>query len=172
MAAQQPGPTARQRLKHERPSPRTRVSRWSLFEDKGTTWIDAVHRPGLAWYPPEVFLRGEPNFVARCQLLQVFIDVVEVLYICANEIFEPGVAVETSPAATNLDDRKSWPILELLVCGISPQVPRQSRYRGSCTFVLLLMVLTRIHPPEPGFFLSAISVAQPIRRPWRAGTDA
>lgn len=109
MAAQQPGPTARQRLKHERPSPRTRVSRWSLFEDKGTTWIDAVHRPGLAWYPPEVFLRGEPNFVARCQLLQVFIDVVEVLYICANEIFEPGVAVETSPAATNLDD--PWPHL-------------------------------------------------------------
>ena len=41
----------------------------------------------------------------------------------------------------------------------TPQVFADKGANGMCTFVLLLMVLTRI-PPEPGFFLPAYSALQ------------
>lgn len=39
---------------------------------------------------------------------------------------------------------------------ISPKCSVGKDTNGQRVFVLLLMVLTRIHPPEPGFFLPAI----------------
>lgn len=51
--------------------------------------------------------------------------------------------------------RQTWPILQVLARRIPPKWRADKGAQGPRTFVLLLMVLTRIPPPEPGFFLCA-----------------
>ena len=51
-----------------------------------------------------------------------------------------------NPPLTGWTFHESDQYFSLLACGASPQAPHQSRYLGLRTFVLLLMVLTRIPP--------------------------
>lgn len=63
-----------------------------------------------------------------------------------------------------LDARGYWPILPFTGARHLPPSAPPAKVPRIAYFVLLLMVLTRIHPPEPGFFLPVRQAAD-----WASG---